>query len=123
MQHQLAQRQADDLTPIAEETDLPDEIRPLLRELLTADRDRAVALINLILAEQRADIGRLQRDANPARLGHLEGCQRHGPPVLLERPPQRRSLSRGARAKDGVEEVVDDQHLHDSGSPTASHRP
>jgi len=40
--------------PDADELAAVRMIRPLLRELLTADRDRAVALINLILAEQRA---------------------------------------------------------------------
>lgn len=87
VQHQLAQRQADDLTPIAEEADLPDEIRPLLRELNALLRRVSQAFD----AQQRfvADAAHELRSPLAALKLQVQGLQRAPDAATRERALER----------------------------------
>ena len=87
VQHQLAQRQADDLTPIPEEADLPDEIRPLLRELNALLRRVSQAFD----AQQRfvADAAHELRSPLAALKLQVQGLQRAPDAATRERALER----------------------------------
>ncbi|MBK6762060.1 MAG: CGNR zinc finger domain-containing protein [Micrococcales bacterium] len=78
------------------------EIRPRLRELLTADRDTAVGLINTILAEQRAVPQLLRHD-------HLDW---HIHAISEDRPLHERILVETAMAMVDVVRADEMTRLH-----------